>query len=76
MRINSLAIVLLNGLYQEYLKSKTMKLQTSFSVPINNMGDLGVKHEAVKKGMQTVAFYWERECARNPSSPACLIFDN
>tara|TARA_Y100001968_G_C19009702_1_gene549929 strand:- start:217 stop:378 length:162 start_codon:yes stop_codon:yes gene_type:complete len=53
-----------------------MKLQTSFSVPKNDIGDLGVKHEAVKRGMHAIASYWERECAQNPSSPACLIFDD
>ena len=52
-----------------------MKLQTSFSVPNKSMGDIGVKHEAVKRGMKVIASYWERECAQNPSSPACLIFE-
>ncbi len=55
---------------------KTMKLQTSFSVPIEDMGDLGGKHEAVKRGMPAIASYWDRECAANPSSPACLIFED
>ena len=76
MRINSLAIGLLDGLYRDYLKRKTMKLQTSFSVPRENMGDIGRKHEAVKRGMTAIASYWERECALNPSSPACLIFED
>tara|TARA_Y100001968_G_scaffold155686_1_gene142172 strand:+ start:514 stop:675 length:162 start_codon:yes stop_codon:yes gene_type:complete len=53
-----------------------MKLQTSFSVPTNDMGDIGVKHEAVRRGMEAIASYWERECALNPSSPACLIFED
>ena len=53
-----------------------MKLQTSFSVPRENMGDIGRKHEAVKRGMTAIASYWERECALNPSSPACLIFED
>ena len=53
-----------------------MKLQTSFSVPNDAMGDIGMKHEAVKRGMTTVASYWEKECALNPSSPACLIFED
>ena len=53
-----------------------MKLQTSFSVPRENMGDIGKKHEAVKRGMTAIASYWERECALNPSSPACLIFED
>ena len=53
-----------------------MKLQTSFSVPRENMGDIGRKHELVKRGMAAIASYWERECALNPSSPACLIFDD
>ena len=53
-----------------------MKLQTSFSIPRNDMGDIGVKHEAVKRGMTSIASYWERECALKPSSPACLIFDD
>ena len=76
MRINSLAIDLLDGLYRNKLKRKFMKLQTSFSVPRENMGDIGRKHEAVKRGMTAIASYWERECALNPSSPACLIFDD
>ena len=76
MRINSLAIGLLNGLYRYKLKRKTMQLQTSFSVPRENMGDIGRKHEAVKRGMTAIASYWERECALNPSSPACLIFED
>ena len=53
-----------------------MKLQTSFSVPRENMGDIGIKHEAVKRGMTTIASYWEKECSLNPSSPPCLIFDD
>ena len=53
-----------------------MKLQTSFSVPSNDMGDIGVRHEAVKRGMTVIASYWERECAQNPSSPQCLIFED
>ena len=53
-----------------------MRLQSSFSVPTNDMGDIGAKHEAVKRGMKAIASYWERECTRNPSSPACLIFDD
>ena len=53
-----------------------MKLQTSFSVPRENMGDIGKKHEAVKKGMTAIASYWERECTKNPSSPACLLFED
>ena len=53
-----------------------MKLQTSFSVPRENMGDIGRKHEAAKRGMTAIASYWERECALNPSSPACLIFED
>ena len=55
---------------------KTMKLQTSFSVPSNDMGDIGRKHEAIKKGMKVIASYWDRECALNPSSPACLLFED
>ena len=76
MRINSLAIDLLDGLYRNQLMRKSMKLQTSFSVPRENMGDIGRKHELVKRGMTAIASYWERECALNPSSPACLIFDD
>ena len=76
MRINSLAIGLFDGLYRSKLKMKTMKLQTSFSVPRENIGDIGKKHEAVKRGMTAIASYWERECALNPSSPACLIFED
>ena len=53
-----------------------MKLQTSFSVPKDDMGDIGRKHEAVKIGMTAIASYWERECALNPSSPACLLFED
>ena len=53
-----------------------MKLQTSFSVPKDDMGDIGRKHEAVKRGMTVIASYWERECALNPSSPACLLFED
>ena len=75
MRINSLAIGLLDGLYRDKLKKQTMKLQTSFSVPKEDMGDIGRKHEALKQGMTAIASYWERECASNPSSPACLIFE-
>ena len=52
-----------------------MKLQTSFSVPRENMGDIGRKQDAVKRGMTVISSYWDRECALNPSSPACLIFD-
>ncbi len=52
-----------------------MKLQTSFSVPRENMGDIDTKHEAIKSGMTAIASYWDRECALNPSSPACLIFE-
>ena len=52
-----------------------MKLQTSFSVPRANMGDIGGKHGEGKRGITSVASYWERECALNPSSPPCLIFD-
>ena len=53
-----------------------MKLQTSFSVPKDAMGDIGMKHEAVKRGMTAIASYWERECDLNPSSPACLLFED
>ena len=53
-----------------------MRLQTSFSVPIGDMGDIGVKHETLKRGMKAIASYWERECDKNPSSQACLIFDD
>ena len=53
-----------------------MKLQTSFSVPREDMGDIGRKHEAVKRGMTAIASYWEREGSLNPSSPACLIFED
>ena len=52
-----------------------MKLQTSFSIPREDMGDLGRKHGEVKRGMTAIAAYWDRECAVNPSSPACLIFE-
>ncbi len=53
-----------------------MKLQTSFSVPSEDICDIGRKHKALKKGMTALATYWDRECALNPSSPACLIFDD
>ena len=53
-----------------------MKLQTSFSVPREDMGDIGRKHETVKTGMAAIASFWERECGLNPSSPACLIFED
>ena len=53
-----------------------MKLQTSFSIPRDNMGDIGRKHEAVKSEMTEIPSYWERECALNPSSPACLVFEH
>ena len=53
-----------------------MKLQTSFSVPSNEMGDFGEKYEAVKRGINSTASYWEKECNQNPSSPACLIFED
>ena len=53
-----------------------MKLQTSFSVPNDAIGDIVKTHEAVKIGMTAIASYWERECALNPSSPACLIFED
>ena len=58
------------------LEKKSMKLQTSFSVPMENMGDIGRKHKAIKRGMTAIASYWEKECALNPSSPACLIFED
>ena len=54
----------------------TMKLQTSFSVPRENMGDINRKHKSIKSGMIAIASYWDKECALNPSSPACLIFDD
>ena len=53
-----------------------MKLQTSFCVPKDDIGDIGRKHEAVKRGMTAIASYWDRECAQNPSSPACLLFED
>jgi len=53
-----------------------MKLQTSFSVPNDAMGDIGMKHEAIKRGMTAVVSYWEKECALNPSSPGCLLFED
>ena len=53
-----------------------MKLQTSFSVPRNDMGDIGEKHEAVTRAMISISSYWERECTQNPSSPACLLFED
>ena len=53
-----------------------MKLQTSFSVPREDLGDIGRKHGAAKRGITAIDSYWERECALNPSSPACLIFED
>ena len=53
-----------------------MKLHTSFSVPGEYLGDIGRKHKAIKRGMNAIASYWEKECAINPSSPACLIFED
>ena len=53
-----------------------MKLQTSFSVPNDAMGDIGMSHEAVNRGMTAISSYWEKECALNPSSPACLLFED
>jgi len=53
-----------------------MKLQTSFSVPGEKIGDIARKHEAVRSGTTAIASYWERECALNPSSPACLVFED
>ena len=58
------------------MMSITMKLQTSFSVPKEDIGDIGVKQQAVKRGMNAIASYWEKECSQNPSSPACLIFED
>ena len=46
-----------------------MKLQTSFSVPRENMGDIGRKHEAVKRGMTAIA-----SCpARRDQAPAVSL---
>tara|TARA_Y100001968_G_C19362451_1_gene720574 strand:+ start:615 stop:776 length:162 start_codon:yes stop_codon:yes gene_type:complete len=53
-----------------------MRLQTSFSVPTNEMGEIGRKHDAIKREMKAIASYWDKECALNPSSPACLIFED
>ena len=53
-----------------------MKLQTSFSVPTENIGDIVREYEAVKRGKIAMASYWDRECASNPSSPPCLIFED
>ena len=53
-----------------------MKLQTSFSIPNDAMGDIGMQHESIKRGMTEIASYWERECDLNPSSPACLLFED
>jgi len=53
-----------------------MKLQTSFSVPKDDMGDINRNQEAFIAGMKVISSYWERECALNPSSPACLLFED
>ena len=53
-----------------------MKLQTLFSVPKDGMGDIMRMHESVKKEMKVVTSYWEKECKANPSSLACLIFED
>ena len=62
-------------LYTKVNWRETMKLQTSFCVPNDAMGDIGMKHEAIKRGMTVVVSYWEKECALNPSSPGCLLFE-
>ena len=57
-------------------KVKLMKLQTLFSVPKDGMGDIVGMNESVKQEMKVVSSYWEIECKANPSSPACLIFED
>ena len=53
-----------------------MKLQTLFSVPKDGIGDIVRITESVKKELKVVSSYWEIECKANPSSPACLIFED
>ena len=53
-----------------------MKLQSLFSVPKDGMGDIVRSNQSVKQEMQVASSYWEIECKVNPSSPACLIFDD
>ena len=53
-----------------------MKLQTQFIVPKGDISDIDRKHEAIKRGMTVIASYWDRECALNPSSPPCLLFED
>tara|TARA_B100001250_G_scaffold397919_1_gene405565 strand:- start:215 stop:376 length:162 start_codon:yes stop_codon:yes gene_type:complete len=53
-----------------------MKLQTSFCVPKDDMSEIGRKNVALKRGMTAIDSYWDRECALNPSSPACLLFED
>ena len=53
-----------------------MKLQSLFSVPKDGMGDIMGRNESVNQEMAVVSSYWEMECKANPSSPACLIFDD
>ena len=53
-----------------------MKLQTLLSVPKEGFGDLVTSHESVNQEMKVVTSYWEKECKANPSSLACLIFED
>ncbi len=53
-----------------------MKLQSLFSVPKDGMSDILRKQQSVKQEMKVVSSYWEMECKANPSSPACLIFED
>ena len=53
-----------------------MKLQSIFSVPKDGMGDIVGRNESVTEKMKFVSSYWEMECKANPSSPACLIFED
>ncbi len=53
-----------------------MKLQTLFSVPKRGMGDIVGRNESVKLEKKVVSSYWDVECKANPSSPACLVFED
>ena len=53
-----------------------MKLQTLFSVPKDGMGDIVRKDESLIPEIKGDTSYWERECKANPSSPACLVFED
>ncbi len=53
-----------------------MKLQTLINVPKNGMDETVRRSGSAKQKMKVVSSYWETECHANPSSPACLIFED